>query len=328
VFIFVLGLAEAEGLLKGKTVGVDATLLEANAAMKGIVRRDTGDDWKAYLRKLAADAGLEDPSDEELRRFDRQRKGKKVSNEDWASPADPDSRIARMKDGTTHLAYKAEHVVDLDSGLVLAAQVYPADEPDSATLVDSVLMAQVYLTCAGSETEVEEAAADKGYHKAEALADCAAVNVRTYIPEGQRPGRRVWADKPPEWEGAYRANRRRTRGARGRRLQRLRSAYVERTFAHVCETGGARRSWLRGLGEVFKRYVVQAAAHNLGGIMRRLCGRGTPRSLQGAAAAVLAWLWASLRALAGRGAVPTALTPAGRVSAWPTPTADHRCTTC
>jgi transposase len=324
VFIWVLRLAEAKGLLKGKTVAVDATLLEANAAMKGIIRRDTGDDWKAYLRQLAAEAGLEDPSDEELRRFDRQRKGKKVSNEEWVSPADPDSKISKMKDGTTHLAYKAEHVVDLDSGLVLAAQVYPADEPDSATVVDSLLAAQVNLTCAGSETEVEEAVADKGYHKAQTLADCATLNVRTYIPEGQRSQRRVWADKPAAWQQAYHANRRRTRGARGRRLQRRRSEYVERSFAHVCETGGARRSWLRGLGKVTKRYVAQVAACNLGGIMRRLCGRGTPRGLQGAAAAALAWLGALLRSLAARGAVPATPDAGDRVIAWPAPNAYHR----
>ena len=176
-------------------------------------------------------------------------------------------------------------------------------------------MAQVYLTCAGGETEIEEAAADKGYHKAETLADCATVGVRTYIPEGRRTQRRVWADKPPEWEKAYRANRRRVRGGRSKRLQRRRSEYVERTFAHVCETGGGRRSWLRGLGEVFKRCVVQVAGHNLGVVLRRLFGRGTPRSLQGAGTAVLARLGALHRTLAGGGTIPATLAPGSRVIA-------------
>jgi hypothetical protein len=263
-------------------VGVDATFLEANAAMKAIQRRDSGDDWKAYLRKLATEAGIEDPSEEDLRRFDRQRQGKKVSNEDWVSPADPDSRIAKMKDGTTHLAYKAEHVVDLTSDLVLAAPVYPADQTDSSTLLESVMVAQVHLIRAGSDAAIEEAVADKNYHKAETLADCAEVEVRTYIPEQRRAQGRVWTDKPPEWEKAYRNNRRRVHGARSKRLQRLRSERVERTFAHVCESGGARRSWLRGLLEVGKRYLMQVAGHNLGVIMRRVFGRGTPRGLQGA----------------------------------------------
>jgi hypothetical protein len=282
VFDFVLGLAQAKGLLRGQTVGVDATLLEANAAMKSIERRDTGDDYKTYLRKLAAEAGLEDPSDAELRRFDRQRKDKKVSNDEWTAPADPDSRIAQMKDGTTHLAYKAEHVVDLDSEFVLAAEVHPADEPDSDTLLPSLHQAQDSLVSAGSAVEIQEAAADKGYHKAETLADCAEEGVRTYIPEAERDYQRVWTDKPEGQEKAYRANRRRVRGRRGKRLQRLRSERVERSFAHVCETGGMRRTWLRGLTSVAKRYWVQVAAHNLGLLMRKLFGVGTPRSLQGA----------------------------------------------
>jgi Transposase domain (DUF772)/Transposase DDE domain len=292
VFAFVLRVADAKGLLRGKTVAVDATTLEANAAMKAIRRKDTGDDWKEYLKKLAAEAGLEDPTDEELRRFDQQRKGKKVSNAEWASPADPDSRIARMKDGTTHLAYKAEHVVDLGSNLVLAAEVYHADQADSGTLRDSVLSAQVNLARAGSEAAIEELAADKGYHKAEMLADCADEGWRTYIPEPQRTKERAWKDKPAGWEKAYRGNRRRVQGARGKRLQKKRSEYVERTFAHVCETGGGRRSWLRGLLDVSKRYLMQVAGHNLGVLMRTLFGVGTPRGLQGACAALTALVMA------------------------------------
>jgi transposase len=303
VFEFVLKLADDRGLLSGKTVGVDATLLEANASLKAIRRRDTGDDWKAYLRKLAAEAGMDDPSDEDLRRFDRRRPGKKVSNEDWVSPTDADSRIAKMKDGTTHLAYKAEHVVDLASDVILAAPVYPADRPDGDTLLESVVAAQVHLLRAGTEAAIEEAVADKGYHKAETLADCAAAGVRTYVPEARRAEARVWTDKPAAWERAYRGNRRRVGGARSKRLQKLRSEKVERSFAHVCETGGGRRSWLRGLIEVGKRYLMQGAAHNLGVLMRRVFGRGTPRGLQGAGAAgegVLTWLrwpWGGLTAL-------------------------------
>lgn len=289
VFAFVLRMAAAKELLRGKTVAVDATFLEANAAMKSIVRRDSGDDWKAYVRKLAQEAGIEDPSDEELRRFDRTRPDKKVSNEQWQSPSDPDSRIAKMKDGTTHLAYKAEHAVDLQSNLVLAAEVHAADRADSATLVDTVLSAQIHLERAEAGVEIQEVVADKGYHKAQTLSTCAAAGWRTYIPEAKR--QRRWTDKPPPWQRAYRANRRRVRGARSKALQKRRSEYVERTFAHVCESGGARRSWLRGLVNVSKRYLIQVAAHNLGIIMRRLFGIGTPRSLQGRRAALGTWVW-------------------------------------
>jgi hypothetical protein len=284
-------------------VAVDSTTLEANAAMRGIVRKDTGEDWKDYLKRLMAEEGIADPTDEEVRRFDKGRKKKKVSNKEWQSPADPDSRIAKMKDGTTHLAYKAEHVVDLGSEFVLAAEVYAADQPDPATLASSVLQAQVNVVLAGSEQEIEEAVADKGYHKAETLADCERCNTRTYIPEPK--GRKYnWEDKPEEWRRATEANRRRTKGARSKRLQKRRSELAERSFAHVLETGGGRRTWLRGLVNVAKRYAVQVAAHNLGLLMRKLFGMGKPRTLQGGSGrcggAFGWWYWLSGR-WAGRG---------------------------
>jgi transposase len=279
VFVFVLHIAQERKLLRGKTVAVDSTTLEANAAMKGIVRKDTGEDWKEYLRRLMAAEGIADPTDEEIRRFDKKRP-KKVSNKEWESPTDPDSRITKMKDKRTHLAYKAEHAVDLDSALVVGAQVTTADQADSATLVDSVLGAQVNLVLAGSAQEIEEAVADKGYHKAETLAECRSWNTRTYIPEPDRKNY-TWAGQPEAWRQATTANRRRVRGARSKRLQKKRSELVERSFAHVCETGGGRRTWLRGLAAVTKRYLIQVAAYNLGVVMRKLFGVGTPRSLQG-----------------------------------------------
>jgi transposase len=316
VFAWVLKLAEAHGLHLGKTAGVDSSFVEANAAMKTIERRDTGEDWKAYLRRLAAAAGIQDPSDEDLRRLDRQRKDKKVSNAQWVSATDPDSRIVKMKDGTTHLAYKVEHVVDLQSNLVLAAEVYAADQTDSATLLPSVIVAQLNLVRAGSEVVIEEAVTDKGYHKAQTLAECAGAGVRTYTGEQRRPQGRVWTDKPASWEKAYRDNRRRCRGTRGQRLQKQRSEKVERTFAHVCETGGARRSWLRGLGKVSKRYLMQVAGHNLGVIMRQVFGRGTPRSLQGVCAALVAWIWAAWVAWVGRAAVWARSLAADEAAGW------------
>ena len=301
VFVFALKVAQDKKLLRGKTVAVDSTTLEANAALRGIVRKDTGEDWKEYLKRLLAEQGVEGPTDEEIRRFDKGRK-KKVSNKEWESPADPDSRIAKMKDGTTHLAYKAEHTVDLGSEFVLAAAVHPVDQADPATLVDSILQAQVNLVLAGSEQEIEEAVADKGYHKAETLAECEEWNTRTYIPEPKRK-KYNWEDKPQAWRRATAANRRRVRGARSKRLQKKRSELVERSFAHVCETGGGRRTWLRGLMNVSKRYVVQVAVHNLGLLMRKLFGFGKPRVLQGAGgwlAGMVVGLYCLAALLAGR----------------------------
>jgi hypothetical protein len=285
VFQFVLKIADEKRLIGGKTVGVDSTTLEANAAMKSILRRDTGEDWREYVVRLMKEEGKidekDEPTDEEIRRFDKGRKNKKVSNDEWTSPVDPDAKITKLKDGRTHLAYKAEHVVDLESDLILAAEIRPADHGDSQTLCDSVMKAQENLQQAEIETEITEAAADKGYHSAGTIELCDALGLRTYIPEPQHRHDRVWTDKSPELQRAVYENRRRMRRAKGKRLGRLRSERVERSFAHVCDSGGMRRSWLRGLVDVTKRYLIAAAAHNLGRILRKLFGVGKPKSLQG-----------------------------------------------
>jgi transposase len=285
VFVWVLALLQQKKLLKGKTVGVDSTTLEADAAMKSIVRKDTGEDWKEYLTRLMTEEGVikEDntPSDDEMRRFDKQRKDKKVSNEEWVSETDGDARITKLKDGTTHLAYKAEHVLDLETEAILAAEIYHADQADTQTLEDSLHQAQLHQQEAGSGQQIRDAVADKGYHANETLAELHEhTTYRSYIPEPAPKRARVWTDKPAEQKAAVYANRRRTRGERGRKLQRLRSERLERSFAHVCETGGARRSWLTGIENVRKRYLISAAAHNLGLLMRSLFKMGTPRGLQ------------------------------------------------
>lgn len=288
VFIQVLSIAQEKGLLKGKTVGVDSTTLEANAAMKSIVRRDTGEGYTEYLKRLLAEQGVENPTDEDARRFDRDRKNK-GSNQQWQSPSDPDSRIAKMKDHRTHLAYKAEHVVDLVSEFVVAAPVYRADQSDASTMAESLIAAQVNLVLSGSEQDIQEVVADKGYHKTETIFDCERMGCRTYVPEPKRK-KRTWPDKPAGHESAYRNNRRRVRGEKSKSLQRRRSEVVERSFAHVCETGGGRRTWLRGLETVTKRYAAQVTAHNLGVLMRKLFGVGKPRRLQGAGLRLIGFL--------------------------------------
>ena len=302
VFAFVLRLADERKLLSYKTVAVDSTLLEADAAMKSIVRRDTGDDWKAYVRKLAEEAGVEIENDEDLRKFDKTRKGKKVSNEEWVSKTDPDARIMKMKDGRTHLAYKAEHTVDLDSEFLLDATIYHGNQADTHTLAESVARANENLERAGVAEEIEEAVADKGYHSNETLVACQDVGLfgtRTYIVEPDSEYERCWTDKPEGYEAAYRANRRRIKGDRGKRLQKKRSELAERSFAHVCETGGSRRVWQHEIEKVGKRYKMVAAARNLGLIMRKLFGIGKPRCLQGLGP-VLDALWSLLRRLLDR----------------------------
>lgn len=305
VFQFVLSIAALKGLLSGKTVGVDSTTLEANAAMKSIVRKDTGEDWRAYVVRLMREEGViepdTEPTDEEVRRYDRGRKNKKVSNDDWQSRTDPDSRIAKMKDGRTHLAYKAEHVVDLENELVLAAEIYPANQGDTATFVDSLMQAELNVDAAteraGVSTQaIKEVAADKGYHSVASLESATELSMRTYVPEPARRSPWSWTDKSEAQRSAVLNNQRRVKRTKGRKLQRLRSERVERSFAHVCETGGSRRSWLRGFEDVTKRYRVAVAAHNLGRMLWKLFGVGKPRTLQG--------VWnASSRLDSARGAI-------------------------
>lgn len=296
-FAFVLKVLREKGIVRGKTVGVDATTLEANAAMKSIVRRDTGESWRKYIRRLAEEEGVEDPSDDDARRMDRRRESKKVSNEDWASKSDPEARITKMKNGTTRLAYKAEHVIDLESEVILAATIHPGTRSDGETLFESVSRSQEMMVRAGMVPETEEVVADKGYWKAEALAECAEWGLRTYVPERTERRNRRWVGKPAEWKQAFHANRRRVRRRKGRRLQRLRSERLERSFAHVCGSGGQRRTHVRGLENVQKRYLITAAARNLGLLMRELFGIGTPRSLQGLQRAVRAAIHFALFAL-------------------------------
>jgi len=268
-------------LIDGTTVGVDSTVLEANAAMKSIVRKETGEDWKKYVKRLAAEERVEIENDEDLRKNDKNRENKTASNDEWKSKTDPDSRIMKMKDKRTHLAYKAEHTIDLDTELILAAEVYHANEADSDTIGPSISAAQDNLIAAESDANIEEAVADKGYYKNETLSELEFTEgLRTYIAEPKFKDRRNWKNKPEEQRQAVTNNRRRTKGKRGRALQRKRSERVERSFAHVCGTGGSRRTWLWGIEKVHKRYLMSAMSRNLGLVMRSLFGFGTARSLQ------------------------------------------------
>ena len=276
------------GLLRGRTVAVDATTLEANAAMRSIVRRDTGESYQEFLTGLAKASGIDTPTREDLARLDRKRK-KKTSNKDWTSPADPDAKVAKMKDGRTHLAHKAEHAVDLDTGAIVAVTLQGADQGDTTTIVDTATAAADHIEDAQAAVHepqaLEEIIADKGYHSNETMVDLVAVGIRSYIAEPDR-GRRDWSKAPEAQAPVYR-NRRRIRGPRGRRLMRRRGELIERSFAHVYDTGGMRRTHLRGHTNILKRLLIHAGGFNLGLVMRHLLGVGTPRGLQGRAAMVI-----------------------------------------
>jgi len=302
VFTWVLGVLDGAGLIKGKTIGVDATTLEANAAMRSIVRRDDGRTYQTFLEDLAKASGIETPTREDLARLDRKRK-KKGSNDDWFNPNDPDAKITKMKDGRTHLAHKEEHAVDLDTGAVVAVTIVAASAGDTATIEGTLDAAVQNLDdareIAGEESqregEPEEAVADKGYHSKMVLLSLQQEGWRTYIAEPQR-GRQKWPGQQAERAAVY-ANRRRKNGRRGLALMRLRGELIERPFAHAFETGGMRRTHLRHHENIAKRLLVHVAGLNLALLMRTRFGVGKPRCLQGRAAALGAAIAALLRSL-------------------------------
>ena len=295
VFTWILQVLAAADLIKGKTIGIDATTLEATAALRSIVRRDSGETYQEFLTRLAQASGIETPTRADLARLDRKRP-KKGRNKDWRHPHDPDARITKMKDGRTHLAHKAEHAVDMETGAIVSVTVHGADQGDTTTMAETVTAAAEDLEAVAAVTDghtavIDEVVADKGYHSYQVLVDLAALDLRTYIAEPDR-GRRRWKKKAAARDAVY-ANRRRIRGVRGLALLRRRSEYLERPNAHLYETGGLRRTHLRGHTNILKRLLVHVGGFNLGLFMRTRFGIGTPRSLQGRLAVIVA-LWARL----------------------------------
>jgi transposase len=289
VFTWILQVLAAANLVKGKTIGIDATTLEANAALRSIVRRDSGETYQDFLTRLAQASGIETPTRADLARLDRKRR-KKGRNKDWRHPHDPDARITKMKDGRTHLAHKAEHAVDMETGAIVGVTVQGADQGDTTTVADTVTTAAEELEAVAAATNghtrvIDEIVADKGYHSNQTLVDLAQLDLRTYIAEPDR-GRRKWKNKAAARDAVY-ANRRRIRGERGLTLLRRRSEYLERPNAHLYETGGMRRTHLRGHTNILKRLWIHVGGFNLGLFMRTRFGIGTPRSLQGRVAAVM-----------------------------------------
>ncbi len=288
VFSWVLQLIAKAGLLKGGTIGVDATTLEANAALRSIVRRSSGESYEEFLTRLASESGIETPTREQLAKLDKNRKNK-GSNEDWQHPHDPDAKITKMKDGRTHLAHKAEQAVDLETGAVLAVTLQGADQGDTTTLAETVTEAAEQVAAVAADEQanekmapagIEEVVADKGYHSNEVLTDLAALQMRSYVSEPDR-GRRRWRGKSQARDAVY-ANRRRIRGTRGQRLLRWRAERVERSFAHLYESGGMRRTHLRGRENVLKRLLIHVGGFNLSLVLRQKLGAGTPRGQRAA----------------------------------------------
>jgi transposase len=304
VFRWVLKLLAGHDLLGGKTVGFDATTLEANAAMRSIVRKDSRKSYEEFLTDLAKASGIETPTREDLAKIDRKRKNK-ASNDDWENPHDPDAKIAQMKDGSTHLAHKAEHAVDMESGAVIAVTLQGANLGDTTTVLSTIIAATENLAAVADDPRtadkideqfMSEAVADKGYHSNGSMIDLREMNIRTYVSEPDR-GRRRWRDKAAQKQAVY-ANRRRVKGERGKQLLRRRGELIERSFAHCYETGGMRRTHLKHHDNIAKRLLMHVGGFNLGLLMRKLTGYGKPRRLQGLFWRLFGLFWALWEAMA------------------------------
>lgn len=279
VFGWVLKLVAEQGLVKGKRIGVDASTMEANAALRTIVRRDDGRTYREMLTQMAKESGIETPTADDLVRLDRARTGKKLSNEEWMSKTDPQAKIAKLKDGRTHLAYKPEHAVDLDTGIIVAAMLHPADQGDTTTIEGTLTVAEKNLakiSAAPTKQKPSELVADKGYHSRAVLKILDAGVWKTRIAEPRQPGFSRWHGDDKARAVVY-ANRIRLGSMIGKQAMRRRAEIVERSFAHNLDRGGMRRTWLRGRENVHKRFLVHVAGHNLGILMRLLVGVGTPR---------------------------------------------------
>jgi transposase len=289
VFGWVLERLAEHGLIRGDRIGVDASTMEANAALRAIVRRDSGEGYREMLKRLAVESGIETPTADDLTRLDRRRKGKRLSNEDWTSPVDPEARIAKLKDGRTRLAYKPEHALDLETGAIVAAEIYPADQGDTATLPETLKAAEANLAAVGAGPTAEEPAelvADKGYHSRDGLKDLEDGAWKSRIAEKKVAGVSRWHGDEAARRAVYN-NRARLRSGVAREAFKLRAELVERSFALTLDRGGMRRAWLRGSENLRKRYLVHVAGYNLGLIMRLLVGAGTPREFLAHASAHL-----------------------------------------
>ena len=311
VFTWMLQVLAKHKLLDGKTIGVDASTLEANAALRSIIRRDTGERYDEFLTRLATESGIETPTREDLARLDKTRKNK-GSNDDWQNPHDPDAKITKMKDGRTHLAHKAEHSVDMTTGAIVAVTLQPAHRGDTTSLgetlkqTDANLVAVMTDAAAAeqlNEQVLSELVADKGYHSNAVLTDCVEKEIRSYVSEPDR-GRRSWtgnSDEEREAKSAARdavyGNRRRIKGDRGKRLMKRRGELLERSFAHCYDTGGMRRTHLRGHENILKRLLIHDAGFNLSLVMRKWIGIGTARGLQGRLARLLSAILCPMRSI-------------------------------
>jgi len=278
VFVLILSALQQQGLVRGRNIGIDASVLEANASLKSLVNRDTQEAYWEYVRRLASENGVNLQDAEAVRQFDRKRP-KKMSNDDWENPHDPDAKIGPTKAGATDMIYKPEHIVDLDTGIILQAEVRLGHEADQKDLAVHVLQAQANINLAhnrpADSLTIQSATADKGYHAANEMRQLQQEGIRTVISD---PVKNRRLDKLSAEEAkAVSAAKRSARSLSGKQLLKKRGMHLERSFAHALDAGGSRRTTLRGLGNLNKRFKITAAIYNLSQLMREIWGIGTPK---------------------------------------------------
>lgn len=283
IFTLTVQALREHGLLRGKNLGIDSSVIEANASLRALVHRNTEEQYWDYVKRLAAENGIDPNDSNAVRRFDRQRPGK-GSNQEWQNPHDPDAKIGRTKDGATDMIYKPETVVDLDTGAIVHAEVHPADQADHKEMATRLLEAQQTINQASGEEldtlTVKSVTADKGYYVVSELQVLQQEGIRTVICDSIN-NRRVGKLEAEE-QRVVRGAKRSVRSKSGKELLRRRGMHIERGFAHMLDAGGMRQTTLRGWENLNKRFKLAAAFYNLSQLMRKLFGFGTPKQLAAA----------------------------------------------
>ena len=280
IFTLTLQALREHGLLRGKNLGIDSSVIEANASLRALVHRNTEEQYWDYVKRLAAENGIDPDDTAAVRKFDRHRPGK-GSNQEWVNPHDPDAKIGRTKDGATDMIYKPEAVVDLDTGAIVQAQVHTGDQADHKEMATRVLEAQQNINKAAGEKldtlTVNTVTSDKGYYAVNELQALQQEDIRTVIADPIDTRR---LDKlEPDQKKAVQAAQRSVKSKSGKDLLRRRGMHIERSFAHILDCGGMRRTTLRGWENLNKRFKLAAAVYNLSQLMRKLFGIGTPKQL-------------------------------------------------
>lgn len=299
-FSFVLQLCAKADLLTGKGIAIDASTIDANAALSSLRRRDSNLDYAEFLRNLATANGVVTPTKADLVRFDKDREDKTLSNDDWQNPHDPDAKITKTKHHGTRLAFKVEHAVETGNGVIIAAVVHPACDGDTTTgpkTLDAANTELLKVIDAAPDAKLPEpnVPLDNGYHSQDFLEQLLELGFEPFAVEKKfgRPGKLGF--KPTQSEAVLR-NRESVYTELGDHLYRKRAEMCERSFAHTLETGGLRKIFVHGLVNVQKRYSLHAAAYNLGILCRKRFGVGSARSMADKSKAFRAQFRAALQA--------------------------------